>query len=458
MNYYLFDIILFLITIVIILIYRYVDRKDRQIYLVKTFMDRMKQEIEDRHTILQESFDEISDTIELHEASVRNMLKRVDQSLEDLEKHASDLSQLQTYMSHYHRILKELSALTDKAEKRLSSLQEELSGLDQLEGRLQELSGLGSDLRADYEEFSQQFQTHKGDKLSELDAAMTNEFRKHLDAELARSESRISKARIAFEQEYDNAVNAFQHKVEILLEEARDAIEAQLSDSIDRIHSSVPESEQTPELESESDALDSEIASLARELGATVVSGDTADDGDVYGDGHDDEFGDEEEYPNELSDEEFPDEPVTDEEATFMFDMLDDDIVEEGVQEVEDMMGSISSNDALIDEEDEEASILDHAEHDDIDDGPMHLMHEDVDGDDSALDEICYDDEEEIILDDEDEETDELKPAAPAISPDKRSLVEEHLREGFSVSEIAELTDIPKGEIELIKELSEFSR
>jgi DNA-directed RNA polymerase specialized sigma24 family protein len=69
-------------------------------------------------------------------------------------------------------------------------------------------------------------------------------------------------------------------------------------------------------------------------------------------------------------------------------------------------------------------------------------------------------DEEDLVafLDDDDEETDELKPAAPAISPDKRSLVEEHLREGFSVSEIAELTDIPKGEIELIKELSEFSR
>jgi len=65
----LIDIGLFLITIFIILFYRQLDKKDRQIHLVKTLMENMQDE-------LDEKFKKMRTTVESMEDSVQGQILR----------------------------------------------------------------------------------------------------------------------------------------------------------------------------------------------------------------------------------------------------------------------------------------------------------------------------------------------------------------------------------------------
>jgi len=128
--YIVIDIVLFLITLFIIIFYRQLDRKDRQIHLVKALMENMQYELDEKFHKMRTTVEAMEDSIQEHEIGVESLLKRIDNSLGDLDKHAEDLHKLQSYMSHYHRILNELEELTVKAEKRLQKLEPEIAELE----------------------------------------------------------------------------------------------------------------------------------------------------------------------------------------------------------------------------------------------------------------------------------------------------------------------------------------
>ena len=458
MWYVLLDIVLFLVTLIVILLFRFQDRKDRQIYLVKTFMDRMRHQMEERYTTIKESFDKMSKTADTHETSVRDMLMRVDQSLEDLEGHADDLTQLQTYITHYHRILKELSMLTEKAEDRLTVLKGDLGEIDQIKNDLAEMVSERLVLKDAIDQLDEQFETVKGEKISEIEDSVSRELIARLTRTAAIGEGRIKLAQQSFEREYDNALSAFEQKMKRVVLEAQESIHEQLFQAEDQFAAVIAEKGQASQSPKESKELssnnstvsvnksipfpepglgmglkdiDSEIASLVEEFDDTGVSDDSHEDV----------------LPDSV------DEPIADEASSYIFDILDEEIGED-VDEEEDLDKN-SVIDTIEEEESGDELVLDEAEEDEIGDDSDSL---EVEKDEDILDEIYYEDDDEIIFDDEEEDTGSLaEEPESVISPDKKAIVEEHLKEGFSINEIAELTDIPKGEIALIKELSDFS-
>ncbi|MCK5156317.1 MAG: hypothetical protein KAQ69_07810, partial [Spirochaetales bacterium] len=136
-TYYLIDVGLFLITIFIIIFYRQLDKKDRQIHLVKALMENMQFELEEKFKNMRTAVEAMEDSVQGHEITVQSLLKKVDGSLTDLDGHAENLQKLQSYTSHYHRILNELSTLTQKAEKRLQKLKTETASIEEMEKKVE---------------------------------------------------------------------------------------------------------------------------------------------------------------------------------------------------------------------------------------------------------------------------------------------------------------------------------
>jgi myosin heavy subunit len=450
--YYVVDIVLFLLALFVIIFYRFLDRKDRQIHLVKAYIDRMKQEVTAKEKSLQATFSQIEDDLQVRERSVRSLLKRIDQSLEELEQHAGDLNELQSYMSHYHRILKELSLLTEKAEKRMSLLQQHY---DQLEGytqRVQQLRGQQDTLSRDIGELNEKFEQ----QLELLDTTNSQEFRRHLDTLLSRAESKLSNLSKAFESEYDNAMEALGRQMDSLIQQAQESIETfteQAAGTLERQRqSSRGDRSSVPLVPWSNNGISREVSQAAAELY------NKDDEGSEHTRLFDEMDHDEhEDIDSGIMDQPDETEHVPDEDHE-IFDEVD--LPDEPEPRI------LTEDDEQPEEEDESSE--DHALFDEIDlgeDSPADEIENDDDDaaededeeDEEPLDRIYYEEDEPILFDDQAEDEHGIEDDVPPISPDKRRIVEEHLKEGFSIDEIQELTDIPKGEIELIRELLEYS-
>jgi peptidoglycan hydrolase CwlO-like protein len=444
--YYVVDIVLFLLALFVIIFYRFLDRKDRQIHLVKAYIDRMKQEVTAKEKSLQATFSQIEDDLQVREKSVRSLLKRIDQSLEELEQHAGDLNELQSYMSHYHRILKELSTLTEKAEKRMSLLQQHYDQLDGYAQRVEKLKQQQETLSQDIGELDEKFEK----QLELLDTTNSQEFRRHLDTLLAKAETKLSNLSKAFESEYDNAMEALSRQMDSLIQQAQESIETfteQASGTLSQQRQSSRGGDRSsvPLVPWSNNGISREVSQAAAELYNKDDAGSehTQLFDEIDHDEHEDIDSGIMDHLDETEHE--PDEDHA------IFDEVD--LPEETEPHIP------TRNDDLHPEEDDESS-EDHAVFDEIDLGED--AHEDEieededDEDDQPLDRIYYEEDEPIIFDDQDDD-EEQADGLPHISPDKRRTVEEHLKEGFSIEEIQELTDIPTGEIELIRELLEYS-
>ena len=147
------------------------------------------------------------------------------------------------------------------------------------------------------------------------------------------------------------------------------------------------------------------------------------------------------EFDDSLEDDDADDDDDDDDDAQDFDEDLDDSHVFDDDDEEDEDDKTI---DIIIDGTHED-SFEDHYYEEDSDDEIV-LSHED-DEDDS--DEEFYD----SLTDDDLDEDSEEEHGLHASEDVRRVAVEEYAKEGFTIREIAELTDIPKGEIALILDL-----
>lgn len=419
LQYIVLDLVFLLVSVFVILLFRFQDRKDRQIYLVKTYMERLKNEISDKETELDDRFSAMSSEIEMRKTVVSEMIVRVNDSLSVLDSRAADLAEMQRYMTHYHAVLKELSGLTDTAQKHLDALQGDLLRIDDVRSASEDVKRTQALLQSSLDQMGQQLEAIRQEKLKETELDVAGRISDLLE--------QIEQDRESFRREYRKALETLDARMEQL-----SAVSVPVSDTASRQVSGHLDDEQVfsePGLGTRLEEIDSEIASLAEELGGVVAA--EGPDG--------------------------PEEPVEEEDSSELFDLLDEENTEADLQEVEELL--VETEASSIEEKADEASLIyEQTVLDQEDEEDDEEDEEDVDEEDEQpYDELFIEDEEEILFDaPEDEEYTEAETPS-YVTPERRALVEEHLREGFSVSEISELTDIPKGEIELIRELSDFS-
>lgn len=124
------DILVFLIVISFFIAFRVIDKKDSKMSKARRYIEKQSEQLKsmiDRHT---ENMNSLQEAMDEKESSAREMLKRVESLLQDIDSHADDLIELQRQLTHYHKVLKDLSMLTDKAEKRLQIVNSDIGKID----------------------------------------------------------------------------------------------------------------------------------------------------------------------------------------------------------------------------------------------------------------------------------------------------------------------------------------
>ena len=135
------NIIVFLVVMTFFLTFRLLDQKDRKIHKARKYIEKQAAYLEKTINERRESLQDLESSIQAKEASTREMLKRVESLLQEIDEHSDDLMKLQAQLTHYHKILKDLSVLTEKAERRIQSVSQGSREIEETERRLEALQG-----------------------------------------------------------------------------------------------------------------------------------------------------------------------------------------------------------------------------------------------------------------------------------------------------------------------------
>ena len=133
------EIIVFLVVMTFFFTFRLLDQKDRKIHKARKYIEKQSTYLKNSMDARKKALEEMQESIDAKEASTREMLKRVEALLEEIDAHGSDLMQMQTQLQHYHRVLNELAELTETAEQRLVTVKRESREASETEVRLEEL-------------------------------------------------------------------------------------------------------------------------------------------------------------------------------------------------------------------------------------------------------------------------------------------------------------------------------
>ncbi len=133
------NIIVFLVVMAFFLTSRFLDQKDRKITKARKYIEKQSDNLKQTMDQRKKELEELDESIQGKEASTREMLKRVESLLQEIDAHSDDLMKLQAQLTHYHKILKDLSLLTEKAERRVQMIKQESRDLEDTESRLEQL-------------------------------------------------------------------------------------------------------------------------------------------------------------------------------------------------------------------------------------------------------------------------------------------------------------------------------
>ncbi len=141
MDYYsiIGHIIVFLVVMFFMISFRLLDKKDRKIDKARRYIEKQSAYLQETMEQRKREVENLHESIQSKEAITREMLKRVESLLQEIDDHSDDLLQLQTQLTHYHKILKELSMLTEKAEQRTKKIKDDLVNFGETETRMEEL-------------------------------------------------------------------------------------------------------------------------------------------------------------------------------------------------------------------------------------------------------------------------------------------------------------------------------
>jgi chromosome segregation ATPase len=142
------NVIVLLIVLVILAIYRQLDRNNRSLEKVKRYAERVQADLD---SIVEEKATQIKDMgieLEVHQKAAREVLNRI-QSLEDgLNERASQIERIGTRIGDYDTALDELMKMTSQAEENINRIREESEYIDTVgkrikssQAQLQELEG-----------------------------------------------------------------------------------------------------------------------------------------------------------------------------------------------------------------------------------------------------------------------------------------------------------------------------
>lgn len=270
------NIITLLVVLIILALYRQLDKNNRSLEKIKRYSDKIKEELDiyvDEKTVEVKNF---AIDLEVHHKTGKEILSRIQSLEEQLDSKAGHVEKLYEKINGYDKVLNELNTMTLKVQENLNRLHEESEFVDKVGKRVKDAGLSVMQLEKSLTEIKKDFSKQNLKDLQTIRALVakdTKEYVSKLHKTIENSSIRI--------KELEDVVSKFEARKDVMVREAVDTMSGNFDEQIyraeqagEQLESSFREhidkvlnekAHQTDSLKEEMDSLITELSSQMNE-------------------------------------------------------------------------------------------------------------------------------------------------------------------------------------------------
>jgi uncharacterized protein YoxC len=138
MMFTLGDLLVLSVVVIVIFIFRHLDRNNRSLDKVKRFTDRIQGELAAIAEEKSQQLKDISIGVDVHQQSARRAIEQLEASAEELNAKSAYIDEIQQRIDQYDLALKQLVEMTGRAEANIKGIQKESAYVDTVGRRIME--------------------------------------------------------------------------------------------------------------------------------------------------------------------------------------------------------------------------------------------------------------------------------------------------------------------------------
>ncbi len=138
MMFTLGDLLVLSVVVILIFIFRHLDRNNRSLEKVKRFTDRLQGELAEIAEEKSQQLKDISIGVDVHQQSARRAIERLEASAEELNEKAANIDEIQHRIDQYDLAIKQLVEMTNRAEVNIKGIQKESAYVDTVGRRIKD--------------------------------------------------------------------------------------------------------------------------------------------------------------------------------------------------------------------------------------------------------------------------------------------------------------------------------
>ena len=270
------NIITILIVLIILALYRQLDRSNRSLDKVRRYSSKVTADIEAFVDQKTQEMKNLAIEIDVHQKTGKEVLKRISAIEEGFSSRAADIENINARINEYDKSLKDLMGMTGKVDENLQRLHQESEFVDKVGRRLKDAQTRISQLEKSIPALNEEFAARNGREFEKLRVELmsgverqaaaivdniesgsdrVDEFMHHLDELEARRDmaaddtmtevrGRLEKAADSAEQQLTQLRDDFSESLESLLAEAgmkKSELSVQLGETETRFRTHIDE-------------------------------------------------------------------------------------------------------------------------------------------------------------------------------------------------------------------------
>jgi DNA repair exonuclease SbcCD ATPase subunit len=138
MMFTLGDLLVLSVVVLVIFIFRHLDRNNRSLDKVKRFTDRIQGELAAIAEEKSQQLRDISIGVDVHQQSARRAIEQLEASAEELNAKSAYIEEIQQRIGQYDLALKQLVEMTGRAEANIKGIQKESAYVDTVGRRIKD--------------------------------------------------------------------------------------------------------------------------------------------------------------------------------------------------------------------------------------------------------------------------------------------------------------------------------
>ena len=174
------NLITLIIVLIILAIYRQMDRNNRSLEKIRRYSEKITDELDkfvDNKTV---DVKNLAVELEVHQKTGREILKRITASEEALNERAEGIQRIAQRIDEYDTAIGNLMGLTGKVDESMKRLQEESEFVDKTGKRLKDVQLRLEELEKSLPRLTEEFGVQNRTELEELEAEMYRQAAEHV--------------------------------------------------------------------------------------------------------------------------------------------------------------------------------------------------------------------------------------------------------------------------------------